>query len=320
MPSYRPTPIAKYIAKQRKKVGLTQAQLAEALEKSQSWLASVERGRHPVDSAMLMKMAPILKFNYYEAFRALLTSQGLPDLPALDEVTEGVLDELRVEPQADEITRVKPRTYSNIEEDAARVLNACLGNLEGRCEPVDVLALVEQHSHAFMETVGLGECDLRLTGVGEVGEDEVAPEGVTYFKNNTFYIGLRSDVREQLERGWNRARFCLGHELGHVALHGKTLIRSQGRAFRDGVTTATQKLVDGVQIYESPEWQANSWAAALLVPRLGLEAYLEECRLYEIDFSLDDFARRMQVSRIVAQIRLEKTLPRLSVPPGPRGG
>lgn len=70
-----------------------------------------------------------------------------------------------------------------------------------------------------------------------------------------------------------RLRFTLAHELGHLSLHRNLRLDFQSldataRAIVDG----ERELQIGHRVLESPgdflEWQANSYAAALLMPRI----------------------------------------------------
>lgn len=66
-------------------------------------------------------------------------------------------------------------------------------------------------------------------------------------------LSLREDVYEGAIAGNGRDRFTAAHELGHLILHcDVTLNRSEG----------TPK-----HAYTNPEWQANSFASAILMPR-----------------------------------------------------
>lgn len=83
----------------------------------------------------------------------------------------------------------------------------------------------------------------------ELGEEH----GRTYPERGE--IWLRDDVYEGVRAGKGRDRFTLAHELGHLLLHQTP----QGLARR-------LKPVREVKVYENPEWQASSFAGALLIP------------------------------------------------------
>jgi len=95
---------------------------------------------------------------------------------------------------------------------------------------------------------------------------------------------IREDVYEGAVRDQPRHRFTVAHEAGHALMHIGTLNRmpSSNRkapAFRD------------------PEWQANRFAAALLMPR----HLVRRCR------SAEEIMRRFGVSKECAELRI-KTL------------
>lgn len=67
-------------------------------------------------------------------------------------------------------------------------------------------------------------------------------------------LEVREDVYEEFCAGEGRARFTLAHEMGHLFLHQDT-----GGFARFNRNTS-------MKIYESSEWQADNFAAELLMP------------------------------------------------------
>jgi hypothetical protein len=65
---------------------------------------------------------------------------------------------------------------------------------------------------------------------------------------------IREDVYEAAVNGQPRHRFTVAHEAGHALMHVRTLNR---------LPTSMGK----VPAFRDPEWQANRFAAALLMPR-----------------------------------------------------
>ena len=66
-----------------------------------------------------------------------------------------------------------------------------------------------------------------------------------------------------------RARFTAAHEFGHATLHAK-----QGVAAATDATVAARRVDPDAPkrpIYESAEWQADAFAAAVLMPRRSLD-------------------------------------------------
>jgi len=82
-------------------------------------------------------------------------------------------------------------------------------------------------------------------------EEMGANHGLTY--PNKALIKLREDVYEGAVEGNGRDRFTASHEFGHLMLHGNvSMARSSGP--------------NGHKIYEDSEWQADRFAAELLMP------------------------------------------------------
>jgi len=81
-------------------------------------------------------------------------------------------------------------------------------------------------------------------------------EAKTDFFEKTIIIPRK--CYDEIEQNIGRARFTLAHEIGHVVLHSNQLSQQIGTAAR---TTNVLKL----KPFESSEWQANYFAAALLM-------------------------------------------------------
>ena len=89
----------------------------------------------------------------------------------------------------------------------------------------------------------------------EMGEEH----GRTYPERGE--IWLRADIYDGMSNGQGRDRFTLAHELGHLLLHQQRGLARRLRPVRE------------VKIYENPEWQANSFAGALLIPLTAVQRY-----------------------------------------------
>ncbi len=87
----------------------------------------------------------------------------------------------------------------------------------------------------------------RVGEIAEMGraEGHTSPDGT--------YIELREDVYEKACYGDGRARFTAAHELGHLVMHTNIVLM---RAPEGQKTPA----------YCDSEWQANLFAAAILMP------------------------------------------------------
>lgn len=82
-------------------------------------------------------------------------------------------------------------------------------------------------------------------------------EALTDFQNRLVYI--RESTYEKLGKADGRARFTLAHECGHVVLHTDQWLYKLATAARTIDLTT-------VKPFLSPEWQANKFAAVLLMP------------------------------------------------------
>lgn len=88
--------------------------------------------------------------------------------------------------------------------------------------------------------------ELHILTKNEIGEDL----GRTYPKQNI--IQLREDVYDGLNVGNGMARFTAAHELGHFVLHQDESPMQRGDSSWPS--------------YKDSEWQANAFAASLLMP------------------------------------------------------
>lgn len=75
--------------------------------------------------------------------------------------------------------------------------------------------------------------------------------GLTYPDRPAIYI--RDDIYQKAIAGEGLGRFTFAHELGHLLLHEASFARN--------VSTAKP-----IKAYEDSEWQANTFAAELLMP------------------------------------------------------
>lgn len=207
--------------------------------------------------------------------------------------------ELRVvDVAAPEIRETSPRSYKEIAEGAETLAGGLFPDdvTGGRPIPVHELLM----SSRLTELVG---APVTIQADGSLREEAVAE-----YDRETVAVRLRPDVWEGAEAGSARFRFTVAHEFAHVFLHRDDLIECRGCAFRD-VVTPTAKLPADVPIYCSPEWQANSWAGAFLMPHSGVRSYLRRLKEEDREFTQEAFAANFQVSLQAARIRLEKLLP-----------
>jgi len=119
---------------------------------------------------------------------------------------------------------------------------------------------------------------LQVCSRDELGNDH----GRTY--PDELLIQLREDVYDGMCGGIGRDRFTGAHELGHLFLH-------QGVVFARRAPTMME-----LKPYNDSEWQANTFASALLID----ERHLHGCR------TVEDVARVFGVSIAAARVRFKK--------------
>lgn len=106
--------------------------------------------------------------------------------------------------------------------------------------------------------------------------------GLTYPDYNT--IKIKESVYKNACNGVGRDRYTLAHELGHLLLHKNVLF---GFAKSE---------IDNIPAYEDSEWQADTFAAELLMP-------FEQARSCR---SPEEIANIFNVSKEAAEVRWDK--------------
>lgn len=134
-------------------------------------------------------------------------------------------------------------------------------------------------------------------------EVAVLPHGVEakaeYIKGRgEFVISLSPETYEDLESGGCRARFSLTHEVGHIVLHADQLVRFAQMPHE--LPALYRGVAPNHPVYRDTEWQADTFAGAVLIPATGL---------YEMTGptstpSINDIRNAYRVSVASAEIRL----------------
>jgi Zn-dependent peptidase ImmA (M78 family) len=83
-----------------------------------------------------------------------------------------------------------------------------------------------------------------------------------------FVVVVDEKTYEGLERDRHHDRFTIAHEVGHLVLHGVELVRLS--AIHHTQAALMRGKVPSHPAYMDTEWQANGFAAALLMPAPGL--------------------------------------------------
>jgi hypothetical protein len=107
-------------------------------------------------------------------------------------------------------------------------------------------------------------------------------------------VRIPPQVYEKMVTGKGRARFTVTHEVGHVVLHAKQVREIMVNYGTDGL-----KRRSDIESYRDPEWQANAFAAAVLMPESAVRAILAE------GGGVGKIARTLKVSVMAAEIRLK---------------
>jgi antitoxin HicB len=238
--------------------------------------------------------------------RRLLDPRHPSKLPRLQKALMAVNREVEirvVEVATPEIRETEARSYRDVSSAAEELVCGLFPDAIERGEPIPVNDLLS--TDRLTEITG--------TQVRFVTDDALVEDGASEFCEGELVLRLRSEIQERADNGDGRCRFTIAHEIGHLALHRSDLVNHQGRAFRD-IVTPTDKLSPGVPIFRSPEWQANAWAAAFLMPLPAVRNYLERLSETNEEFTMEEFACHFQVSRQAAAIRLERLLPDLVKP------
>jgi len=142
---------------------------------------------------------------------------------------------------------VPPLSRLNIRK-TARKLRQIACELEGRTSDSPYFDIVR-----FMDLTLAKHYDgytLEVLSIADMRSQHGEAHAMTFPPDQL--IQVREDIWERAEAGHGRDRLTLGHELGHLFLHGKL-----GYA---------RKMADGnVKPYRHSEWQADAFGGELLV-------------------------------------------------------
>lgn len=120
--------------------------------------------------------------------------------------------------------------------------------------PIDIVTLIKSPK---LQTInGLKNVKLLPEEDSEMEDDD----GTTEHFGSKVLVRVKKSVLRDAEYGLARARFTLGHELGHVVLcHDRTIMSRKVGA------TAKNRNVKYIKPFESAERQANIFSAALFI-------------------------------------------------------
>jgi Zn-dependent peptidase ImmA (M78 family) len=267
------TPLGKALRQLRIDKGLKLLDVAEALGVSSAYVSAIETGRKAVPDGFVADLRRKLKLTAAEADvlrRAVDRTRKTVSVDALageqremvarfarqiDELPEGLLKKLKTELKSLSSEHpfarkragivVKPMSADNIRKFAEKVRSAFIEEDQVRFPIMEVL-------DPLLSTV-IEEFYLDIRTKEEMGELEgavVSGSGV---------LCLRQDVYEDACRGNGRARFTAAHEFAHYLMH------------RD--VTMARVRDDSVPIFCDSEWQADTFAGALMMSRRHLDQF-----------------------------------------------
>ena len=152
------------------------------------------------------------------------------------------------------VPQVKPRSRVWIEQRAEAVLQRLIPEKIPLTGPVDILRIFDR--------LDLIDPNL-IPGVEDLNGDllgQMSPSGEVFLSPQT-YAGVLD--------GSPRARFTTAHECGHAVLHFSQL--------KSKLTDGGMRLYRRSELpaYRDPEWQANAFAAAILMPAVAVRRLVE---------------------------------------------
>ncbi len=188
----------------------------------------------------------------------------------------------------------KGRSCADVERAARYVRTVIMPELSAGAPFPDLTAFENLHEHS----VGFDEREIPLEPAVNPLPAGVEALAMHDTERDKIIVTLSPETYAGLEAHYPRARFCLCHELGHACLHSRELIRLGRLSYHDAALLRGKS--PSHPAYLDTEWQANAFAAALLMPAEGLVAL--EARVGILTPSL--VAREFNVSRQAATIRI----------------
>ena len=165
---------------------------------------------------------------------------------------------------------VSPRSMKNIREIVNRIKKQC-GLYESLQFPIVFFweQIIPKYFH-----------DYRFLYV----EDEELDGLEAYTDHNLKIVKVKTSIYERALNGTPKDTFTLAHEIGHLFLH-------------DGEAMIFARTSERFPAYKSAEWQANYFAAEMLMPSHLI-----------IDMSIDEIKIKCHVSEKAASIQLNHAI------------
>lgn len=185
--------------------------------------------------------------------------------------------------------RTKARTHVEIEKVARRFREIIMDG-----DGASALPGVSLFEKLDRVTIRIGDEEIPVDY--EIADLLPGAEARTRFdaKERKIFVALSAQTYRKLERGDYRARFTLLHELGHVLLHARTLMKLSAIPHAEAALMRV-----GHPVYEDSEWQADSFAAAALMPARAMRELEQKGRLDVMNIQI-----YFKVSLQAAEIRI----------------
>lgn len=162
------------------------------------------------------------------------------------------------------VQALRAQSYASLERIAADVRDKLLPG-RSDVEHVPGLELFERLDRYFVSVRGRR---LRLQYGVEILPPGIEAQAHYAVDEEAIVVVLSEDTYSDLRRGTGRALFTLCHEIGHAVLHPTELVDRRLAAMDEGAlhrgASPTHKS------FLDTEWQANGFAAAMLMPASGL--------------------------------------------------
>ena len=128
-------------------------------------------------------------------------------------------------------------------------------------------------------------------------------EGFTKYDSDRRMIEILASAKtyDWLEQDYPRGGYFIAHELGHCLLHTAQLVRLAQMPATEQAAFHRGGQVVAHETFRDTEWQANSFASALLMPARGLLALEQKYN----GLCPTDIAEHFRVSVQAASYRLE---------------
>lgn len=177
------------------------------------------------------------------------------------------------------VPKVQKRTRRQIESISRSFLEKHFPGMLTTPQPLDVIEVWEILHDEYGLKTGVGELSHGVSGM-------CWPDGRLLVDEETY---------RRVVKGRGRARFTMCHEAGHGLMHAAELRH---------LMTSTESMVlysrRNLRPNVDPEWQANQFAASILMPVDAMKMVLDEAAGREISDTIYYF----KVSRIAAELRI----------------